>query len=189
MVTGVADTEKEDAAVSLMKQTVLLELKKFDDGDGLISEDELNELMCDDKSVHVLDAMGIDIPFLQTLQVMTYEDPDTTIPISEILDQMLTCRRDLPATVKHLILGQHLTIWMLSNKLLQHEKRMEKKITFGMTRLLEEIQATKAVEATQVLASSPALPFSQDRPRSAPPEWRPRPRSAPLRMECVSEFI
>merc|ERR1712048_543574 len=73
VVAGVAEAEKEDAAQSLMKQTVLLELKKFDDGDGEISEAELDEIMTTPDTVAVLDTMGIDVEFLQTLQVMTYE--------------------------------------------------------------------------------------------------------------------
>ena len=66
-------------------------------------------------------------------------DPDSKVPISDILDQMLTCRRGLNTTVKHLILGQNLTIWMMSNKILQHEKRLEKTLDFSMSRLLEEL--------------------------------------------------
>merc|ERR1712187_510207 len=110
------------------------------DGDGQISEEELNDLMTDDASVKVLDALEVDLPFLQTLQLMTYKDVNA-IPIAEILDQMLTCRRSLPLTVKHLILAHHLTIWMFSNKLLQHEKRMEKKFSFAILKLLNEISS------------------------------------------------
>merc|ERR1712232_595482 len=61
VVTGVAAAEKEDAAVRLMKHTIFLELKKFDDGDGDISEDELNELMGTEASAKVLEELGIDI--------------------------------------------------------------------------------------------------------------------------------
>ena len=107
----------------------------------MISEDELNELMCSEDSVEVLEALGIDISFLQTLQVMTFEEPDTTVAIPAILEQMLACRRDLPVTVKHLILGQHLTIWMLGNKILQHEKRMEKQFSFQIELLLKRFKA------------------------------------------------
>jgi hypothetical protein len=154
VVSSVAEEEREEAAISLMKQTVLLELKKFDDGDGMINENELNVLMCDPNAVEVLDAIGIDIPFLQTLQVMMFENPDSEVDIHDILDQMLTCRRDLNCTVKHLILGQHLTIWNVSNKILQHEKRLEKKIAFGMSRLLEELQQTNGLQQTEALTST-----------------------------------
>merc|ERR1712228_788380 len=77
--------------------------------------------------------------FLQTLQVMTYEDPEAQVPIHDILDQMLTCRRQIPATMKHLITQQHLALWSMSNKILQHEKRMDMKLDVRFETLLEEI--------------------------------------------------
>eukprot|EP00928_Gymnodinium_smaydae_P089247 TRINITY_DN7323_c0_g1_i1.p1 TRINITY_DN7323_c0_g1~~TRINITY_DN7323_c0_g1_i1.p1 ORF type:complete len:668 (+),score=96.61 TRINITY_DN7323_c0_g1_i1:68-2071(+) len=139
VVTIVADGEKEESATNLMKEQILYELKSFDDGDGLISEDELNEVMTSEKSVEVLESIGVDVSFLQTLQVMTYEDPDAVVPIHEILHQMLTCRRELPATMEHLILQTHLSIWMMSNKILQHERRMEKNLDMRFEKLLDLI--------------------------------------------------
>lgn len=138
VVSVVSQAEKEESATNLMKEKILKELKKFDDGDGLITEEELNEVMIDPRSVAVLERIGVDVTFLQTLQVMTYEDPEATVPIHEILDQMLTCRRQMPATMKHLITQQHLTIWMMSNKILAHEKRMDMKLDIRFERLLEE---------------------------------------------------
>merc|ERR1712144_183476 len=108
--------------------------------------EELNEVMCNPKSVAVLERIGVDVSFLQTLQVMTYEDPDAQVPIHDILDQMLTCRRQIPATMKHLITQQHLTIWMMSNKILQHEKRIEKHLDIRFETLLDELQRLHARE-------------------------------------------
>jgi hypothetical protein len=140
VVSVVSASEKEEAATSLMKETILYELKKFDDGDNLIDENELNEVMVDPLSVAVLEKIGVDVTFLQTLQVMTYEDPDTKVPIHGILDQMLTCRRQMPATMKHLITQTNLMIWMMSNKILQHEKRLEKNLDTRFEKLLFEVQ-------------------------------------------------
>lgn len=128
VVSAVAANEKEEAAIRVMKQTILIELKKFDDGDGLIDEDELNELMADPYSVTVLESLGIDVPFLQELQVMTFDKPGMTCPIEHLIEQMLTCRRDLIFTVKHMVLQQKLSHWNLENKIMKHEQRMEKKI-------------------------------------------------------------
>ena len=93
------------------------------------------------RPLRVIEALGIDINFLQTLQVMTFEEPDTKLQIPEILEQMLACRRDLPVTMKHMILGQDLSIWMLTNKIFQHEKRMEKQLGFQIEMLLKSLQA------------------------------------------------
>ena len=47
VVASVTEAEKEESAHNLMKETILVELKKFDDGDGQISEDELGDLIAD----------------------------------------------------------------------------------------------------------------------------------------------
>merc|ERR1712125_151295 len=140
VVSVVSMSEKEESATNIMKEKILYELKQFDDGDGLITEEELNEVMIDPKSVQVLERIGVDVAFLQTLQVMTYENPDATVPIHDILDQMLTCRRQMPATMKHLITQQHLTIWMLQNKILSHEKRMDTKLDIRFQTLLDHLE-------------------------------------------------
>merc|ERR1712232_199922 len=139
VVSTVTTSEKEEAATNLMKETILVELKKFDDGDGLISEEELNELMTDGKSVDVLETLGVDVNFLQTMQVMTYETPETTVPIPDLLEQMLMCRQETPATMKHLILQLHMLAWVTSNKILQHERRMNKKLDARFGLLLDDI--------------------------------------------------
>merc|ERR1719329_875172 len=42
VVSTVSQTEKDEAAIKLLKQTILLELRKFDDNnDGVIGKDEL----------------------------------------------------------------------------------------------------------------------------------------------------
>merc|ERR1719159_1096648 len=100
--------------------------------------------MIDPRSVRVLERIGVDVTFLQTLQVMTYEDPDAQVPIHEILDQMLTCRRQMPATMKHLITQTHLQIWMMSNKILQHERRLEKNLDTRFQVLLNKLNGLSA---------------------------------------------
>lgn len=129
VVSAVAANEKEEAAINVMRHTILVELKKFDDGDGLIDEDELNELMADPGAVGVFDSLGIDVPFLQELQVMTFqEEVGESIPMKRIIEQMLTCRRDLPCTVNHLVMQQKLSQWQTMNTIVQMEERMKRKM-------------------------------------------------------------
>merc|ERR1712137_335240 len=96
--------------------------------------------MINPKSVAILERIGVDVSYLQTYQVMTYEDPDTQIPINDIMDQMLMCRRQIPCTMKHLIMQQRLTIWMMTNKILQLEKRLDMKLDIRFEKLLEFIR-------------------------------------------------
>lgn len=170
VVSTVSTSEKEESATNLMKIKILTELRKFDDGDGLITEDELNEVMIDPSSVQVLETIGVDVEFLQTLQVKTYEDPNAQVPIHEILDQMLTCRRQMPATMKHLITQQHLTIWMITNKILQHEKRMDMKLDIRFEKLLEETRNRIDSLELGVKTPSSALQLCPPRPSSARPQ-------------------
>merc|ERR1712181_199117 len=60
VVRCVAAGEAEEASTNLVKEIILTLLKKFDDGDGLITEEELNEVMIDAKAVAVLEAVGVD---------------------------------------------------------------------------------------------------------------------------------
>jgi Ca2+-binding EF-hand superfamily protein len=143
VVAEVTAAEKEEAEVLFMKKNILVELKKFDDGDGMISEEELNELMTEETSVRVLEALGVDINFLQTLQVMTYEVPEIGVPIPELMEQMLMCRQDTPATMKHLILQQEIGVWMMAHKLMQLENRMYKNLDTRFEILSDSIRAAQ----------------------------------------------
>merc|ERR1712072_851500 len=45
VVSTVAQGEKDDAAIRLVKESILVNLKKFDNGDGMISRNELAAVM------------------------------------------------------------------------------------------------------------------------------------------------
>jgi hypothetical protein len=178
VVGAVTAAEKEQNATNLMKQTILVELKKFDDGDGEISEEELNELMTEAKSVDVLETLGVDVTFLQTLQVMTYEAPGKTVAIPDLLEQMLMCREDTAVTMKHLILQQQIAQWTISNKIMQLERRMDKKLNSRFEMLLDEIEllvhestkfgnAPRATAPQRVMYTPPPAAYSPSRPMSA----------------------
>jgi len=139
VVASVTAAEKEEHEIKLMKETILLELKKFDDGDGMITEEELSELMTEPKSVEVLEALGVDVNFLQTLQVMTYEFPDAEVSIPDLMDQMLMCREETPVTMKHLIVQVEISQWMVSNKIIHLEKRLNKRLDSRFQILLDEL--------------------------------------------------
>jgi Ca2+-binding EF-hand superfamily protein len=140
VVASVTEAEKEEGAHNLMKETILVELKKFDDGDGLISEDELGDLMTNKMAVQCLQALGVNVDFLQTLQVKAFEIPGSTISIPDLLEQMLMCREDGIITMKHSILLQEITTWVVSNKIRQLEGRMNKKLDARFGMLLDELE-------------------------------------------------
>lgn len=81
--------------------------------------------MCDSGTMDVLQSLGIDLHFLQDLQVMTYSQPGSSFPIELLIDQMLTCRAGLNAQVKHVVIQTKLIQWFLGNDIKSLEKRID----------------------------------------------------------------
>jgi len=121
VVSTVATAEKDEAAIKLMKESILLELKRFDDdGDGLISPDELQHVMQDPQALYVLNSLEIDIHTLQDMMNMIYQQQDSkVVTIGVIMELMLMCRGDLPSTVKHLVTYEALTRWAITSEVQQ----------------------------------------------------------------------
>ena len=55
----------------------------------MITEEELSELMTESNSVEVLETIGVDVNFLQTLQVKTYECPGQ-FPADALTKQLIS---------------------------------------------------------------------------------------------------
>jgi voltage-gated sodium channel len=106
VVSAVGQSEKDDAAISLVKATILMDLKNFDDGDGLISRSELMKVMKDPQSKAVLRGLNVDILFVLELQSMLFPKPDSRVSFRAIMELMLMCRGDLPVTVQHMASAQ-----------------------------------------------------------------------------------
>mmetsp|Transcript_68762 Transcript_68762/g.121491 ORF Transcript_68762/g.121491 Transcript_68762/m.121491 type:complete len:179 (-) Transcript_68762:40-576(-) len=85
----------------------------------------MQELMSDPGTVRVLQSLGVDVPFLQDLQVMTYSIPGTTFPIEMLIEQMLICRSGLSSTVKHVVIQTKLINWTLGNNITSLENRLD----------------------------------------------------------------
>ena len=76
----------------------------------------------------VLEELDIDIGYLQELQMVTFQEPGVSMPMTAILDQILACRRGLHMTVKHMVMLQKLGNWELSNYIDQLEQRVAHKL-------------------------------------------------------------
>jgi hypothetical protein len=113
VVSAVAQAEKDDAAIRLAKETILVNLQKFDDGDGLITKPELQGVMRDPQSKAVLASLNIDRLFFLELQQMLFKEDGDSVPIKTIMELMLMCRGDLPVSVQHMASTQALLIWLL----------------------------------------------------------------------------
>merc|ERR1711871_644427 len=99
VVGNVAKEQRDSSAIALMKESILLHLKKFDNGDGLISKQELDEVMNSPHSKVVLDHLNVDLVFMTALQQMFFKKDEAQVPIKVVMELMLSCRGDCPATV------------------------------------------------------------------------------------------
>lgn len=105
VVTSVAQNERDQADIHLVKGTILLELKKIDaDGNGSIGRDELDELLSSEASLAVLQSLHINARCLEEVQDMLFSMSDQEeVPIKTILNLFMVYRGSVPTTVKHLI--------------------------------------------------------------------------------------
>jgi hypothetical protein len=117
VVSAVGQMEKEEDAVHHLQKTVLDELKKFDDGDALISREELKAVMHNPRTVGVLKSLDVDVSTLKDFQAMLFADPDSKVPIEGIMELILMTRGDLPATVSNVNKGLGFTRWAMKQEL------------------------------------------------------------------------
>merc|ERR1719316_943676 len=101
-----------------MKETILLELIKFDDdGNRMISKKELQHVMDDPITRAVLTHLDVDIEYMTDVQHMLLPNDDSEASAEQILELMLTSRGTLPTTVKHLVGGHVHMVHVLTKKL------------------------------------------------------------------------
>jgi hypothetical protein len=139
VVSSVTRKEKDEAAVRFVKQSILMELKKFDDGDGMITREELDKVMHDEHSKAVLASLNVDRLFLTELQSALFQKKGERVTISGIIELMLMCRGDLPSTVQHIATGQAFMHSLIT--------RLDK----HLTKQLQQIQEVLPVRAGRML--------------------------------------
>jgi hypothetical protein len=102
VVSQVGQEQRDAKAIGIVKQELLTVVQNFDGGDGKISLQELQKVMKHPKSVAVLKKLNINRLFLMELQKMMYPREDSKQPIGAVLQAMIMCRGDNPATVETL---------------------------------------------------------------------------------------
>eukprot|EP00927_Polykrikos_kofoidii_P051381 TRINITY_DN45177_c0_g1_i1.p1 TRINITY_DN45177_c0_g1~~TRINITY_DN45177_c0_g1_i1.p1 ORF type:complete len:673 (+),score=104.26 TRINITY_DN45177_c0_g1_i1:116-2020(+) len=113
VVSAVASSEKENAAISLVKKTLLVMLKKLDeDGSGEISREELSHVFHDDDSLRVLASLEVDVKHLVAVLEMHY-DESASLSINSIIEVILMLRGDRQPQVMDLVEQQKYLMWNL----------------------------------------------------------------------------
>eukprot|EP00747_Dinoflagellata_sp_TGD_P134600 gnl/TRDRNA2_/TRDRNA2_175348_c2_seq6.p1 gnl/TRDRNA2_/TRDRNA2_175348_c2~~gnl/TRDRNA2_/TRDRNA2_175348_c2_seq6.p1 ORF type:complete len:376 (+),score=51.60 gnl/TRDRNA2_/TRDRNA2_175348_c2_seq6:2-1129(+) len=128
VVLIVSRAEREDDAIRQVKQTILTLLQQFDaGGDGLISREDLQQVMKDLDAVEVLVNLEIDLRQLRNLEILLFEERDQ-VPIAEIMNMVLDCRGNIPTTVKDIVHGQDCVRSSLTHEIILAEKRLKQQV-------------------------------------------------------------
>merc|ERR1712118_445737 len=99
VVTAVGQNERDEADVRLVKQGILKELLKFDDnGDGTISQVELEHVMKSKRANAVLDELEVDQASLEEIHGMLFTCPTDQVSPKTILETCLMYRVSQPPT-------------------------------------------------------------------------------------------
>jgi hypothetical protein len=100
VVSRVGSEQRDSVAIGLVKQELLEDLRRFDGGDGKISQEELKTVMHNPKSKAILRKLNINRGFLLELQKMMFQTPGQQVTIKSVLELMIMCRGDQPTTVE-----------------------------------------------------------------------------------------
>lgn len=133
VVTDVSIFERDEKHGRVLRETILLELNKFDnDGNGMISQAELSAVMADPFTHKVMHHLDVDVGYLAAVQPMLLPNIDSEASIESIMDLILACRGSLPVTVKHLVNSQTFFQWNLSTMLQSQMRRLENVMTTAL---------------------------------------------------------
>lgn len=151
VVSTVAQGERDEACIQLMKDSILVELKKCDaDGDDTISKGELREIMKNKEALRVLRSLAVDDDCIHELQQMLFynKSEDASVPIQKVMELLLAYRGDQATTVKHLVDAQAFTRWYVNHHLTLHHKEVRSGLRQMFTQLQYLANLVTAVQST-----------------------------------------
>lgn len=130
VVSAVAVSEKEDAQIKVVKENLLgLLLELDDDGSGMISTEEIRQVMVDEDALRVLGELKVDVENLVAHLDMLFEEKPE-LPLSLIMEEILAFRGDRTTTMKDIIEESRFNRWHLQKmlKATQDVNNVEKKV-------------------------------------------------------------
>lgn len=145
VVARVGQEQRDANAVGLVKQELLANLKKYDNGDGQITQEELLVVMNEPKSRAVLKKLNINRAFVLELQKMMFTHVGQRVPIKAVLQLMVMCQGWNTATVESVSGGILAIIHELSALRRQLERDLEM-IQKGEKLILKEVEHLEQME-------------------------------------------
>merc|ERR1712007_419138 len=119
VINETTNRERDAYAVKALKDGVLGQLRKCDDGDAMITKKEMEDALFDEVSQGVLQDLGIEVPYLMNAAEMIFSEV-SHVSIETIMELMLSARGSLGVTFSHLSALQIYTKWALDG----HEHRI-----------------------------------------------------------------
>lgn len=148
VVSGVAAIEKEEAAINFVKENLLKMLKRLDeDESGALSREEIDHVTNDPDALDVLFEIQVDVDYFMHLHDMIFEDPEKEMSIEEIMELILTCRGDRPATMQDIVDGHTYTLWAIGNALNELELSMQRHMDVWARGIANGAQTGKTVSS------------------------------------------
>jgi hypothetical protein len=132
VVSAVAQGERDEAAIKVMKETILVELKQFDkDGNGNISKGELTHVMKNKQALAVLRSIDVGADCLSELQQMLFYDKpdDAEVSIDRVMELLLQYRGNLQTTVKHMVEAHAFNRWCLTHQMKVTDHHLQNSIS------------------------------------------------------------
>eukprot|EP00747_Dinoflagellata_sp_TGD_P181178 gnl/TRDRNA2_/TRDRNA2_34806_c0_seq1.p1 gnl/TRDRNA2_/TRDRNA2_34806_c0~~gnl/TRDRNA2_/TRDRNA2_34806_c0_seq1.p1 ORF type:complete len:791 (-),score=118.59 gnl/TRDRNA2_/TRDRNA2_34806_c0_seq1:91-2463(-) len=154
MVNAIAECEKEDSAIHLVKDNMLLMLQQLDtDCSGLISRDEIQHVLDDDFSMMVLESLDIDPNHFLAVLDMSFQKR-SELTINSILERIIAMRGDKAVHIKDLTQALQFVSW--SARIHQQESE---------ERILSAIRAAGGQQASKQAGQKKNSP-DKNRPRA-----------------------
>eukprot|EP00930_Biecheleria_cincta_P063271 TRINITY_DN4878_c0_g2_i1.p1 TRINITY_DN4878_c0_g2~~TRINITY_DN4878_c0_g2_i1.p1 ORF type:complete len:573 (-),score=128.95 TRINITY_DN4878_c0_g2_i1:207-1925(-) len=172
VVSAVKHAEEQQAALEIVKGTVLVLLKKLDmDESGDIDKIEMQAVLERDEALDCLEQLGVDVPHLLDMLDMMYEDQGA-LSMVQLMELMLALRGDQPVDKKDFFGEITFLRWDIKHQIRQHENRM-KEMMIALSLPTNAIGDKKQKSlmhkgATRVMAAKeflpPGVPIAMDLP-------------------------
>jgi len=125
VVLDVSAEEKENIVKAQMQSTLLVMLQNLDaDSSGQLSKDEVQSVICEPGAVAIMMDIQVDTQHLLDLMEMLYVNEDSTLPISVIMNIVLSLRGKRPVTMNDFAKSNNFLMWALESQLAQHRELM-----------------------------------------------------------------
>eukprot|EP00928_Gymnodinium_smaydae_P085308 TRINITY_DN6868_c0_g3_i1.p1 TRINITY_DN6868_c0_g3~~TRINITY_DN6868_c0_g3_i1.p1 ORF type:complete len:575 (-),score=110.02 TRINITY_DN6868_c0_g3_i1:138-1862(-) len=148
VISAVASSERDEAAIRQLKETILVELKKHDkDQSGGICKSELETVFLDQGTMKTLKDLDVDVTYVAEVSRMCFDanDENDEVSFETFMELLLMSRGDMSVTVAHMARCHAHFHWLISTELHKLRKHVDNQIMRGMAAVLTVSKETNGV--------------------------------------------